>query len=162
MFVRKDKAQDAKKEVAGNSRVAASSAFPGELRAPSARSTAAARLASGSAVAQQQQSAGPGREVLWNPVQAKLEAMELTHRKDRLKQRFHAVNRRSCLFLSLSISLLGVLQWQEALSSQQEKHPDKHLVTPSSSAAAARETPKTPSSSRFALCAPVVVVATCS
>jgi len=101
MFVRKDKAQDAKKEVAGDSRVAASSAFPGELRARSARSTAAARLASGSAVPQQQQSAGPGREVLWNPVQAKLEAMELTHRKDRLKERFHAVNRRSSLSLSL-------------------------------------------------------------
>ena len=98
MFIRKDNVGDAKKEVAGGSRDAESSGFP---------------------VAQPQQSAGAGREVLWNPVQAKFEILELSHRKDRLKERFHAVNRRSSLSLSLSLSL-SFLSWSLAMAGDRQ------------------------------------------
>ena len=37
----------------------------------------------------------PEQEVLWNPVQAKFELMELSHRKQTLQQRLNAINRRS-------------------------------------------------------------------
>jgi hypothetical protein len=98
MFIRKDNVGDAKKEVAGGSRDPESSGFP---------------------VAQPQQSAGAGREVLWNPVQAKFEILELSHRKDRLKERFHAVNRRSSLSLSLSLSL-SFLSWSLAMAGDRQ------------------------------------------
>lgn len=111
MFVRQDNAQGAKKEVYVHTGAAgagagsgdgASLASPGPPAAPSTRLTRAARLPSGSAVPHQQQSdvqrsVAAGREVVWNPVQAKFELMELSHRKTRLQERFNAVNRRSFL-----------------------------------------------------------------